>query len=114
MTSDDGVRNNLTNIKTSPSGSCVSKSSCKENVNRNAGKEYIDEDGFKPRIALNDKLPDKNERSEKRVLKLKENLGSKRKNIDNPILSKDVQFLLKVKRLRKSKEKQDKVLLKGA
>ena len=113
MASDDGVINNLTNIKTSPSGSCVSKSSCKENINRNAGKEYIDEDGFKPRIALNDKLSDRNERSEKRVLKLQQNLGSKRKNIDNPILSKDVQFLLKVKRLRKSKEKQDKVLLKG-
>ena len=114
MTSDDRVRDNSTNIKTSPSGSCVSKSSCKENINHNAGKEYIDEDGFKPRIALNDKLPDRNKRSEKRVLELKENLGSKRKNIDNPILSKDVQFLLKVKRLRKSKEKQDKVLLKGA
>ena len=86
MTSDDGVRNNLTNIKTSPSGSCVSKSSCKENVNQNAGIEHIDEDGFKPRISLNDKLPDRNERSEKRVLTLKENLGSKRKNIDNPII----------------------------
>ena len=113
MKSADGVRNNLTNIKLSPSGSCVSKSSCKENVSRNFSKEYIDEDGFKPRIALNDKLLDRNKRSAKRVLELKENLGSKRKNIDNPILSKDVQFLLKVKRLRKSKEKQDKVLLKG-
>ena len=113
MKSADGVRNNLTNIKLSPSGSCVSKSSCKENVSRNFSKEYIDEDGFKPRIVMNDKLPDRNKRSEKRVLKLNENLGSKRKNIDNPILSKDVQFLLKVKRLRKSKEKQDKVLLKG-
>ena len=71
MSSDDGVRDNSTNIKTSPSGSCVSKSSCKENINHNAGKEYIDEDGFKPRIALNDKLPDRNKRSEKRVLEVK-------------------------------------------
>ena len=97
--------------KDSPGGSSFGNSSSKENCLPIALKSSLDEDGFKPRVPLNTTpLNTKDNtngiRSENRHTISADNKFSS----ECKPLSKDVQFLLKLKRLRKQKLLEDAIV----
>ena len=67
---------------------------------------FLDEDGFKPRVPLTN-ISKNLQNNEGYKNNPKKNVTNYEKIARNQVFSKDVKFLLKVKRLRKKKGQQD-------
>ena len=98
--------------KESPARSCGSNPSTKENHFSIGAKLGVDEDGFKPYGSLNC-ISDAIQASDTKQNQLKEALKMGKHDSITRHLSKDAQFLIKVKKFRKGKEKEDAGLVNG-
>ena len=106
----DNHNDHKINEENSPGGSSLGNSSSKENHLSTHLRSSLDEDGFKPRIPLDTTALTTKNSMEGAKLGNKRNIAADKKFSSSTTLTKDVQFLLKVKRLRKKKLLEDAIV----